>query len=123
MQQHSQLPRYRDHRALLSVLPSAFADALPKAPQIAILPEWSQNVLRTVHQRFPQIVQRWIVAALRKRKFFSLAEVNQAIAELLVRLNQRPFRKREDILCERAAQAAPPLDRQAGSLRVLGAPG
>jgi transposase len=41
-----------------------------------------------------QVVQRWIVAALRKRKFFSLAEVNQAIAELLVRLNERPFRKR-----------------------------
>ncbi len=41
-----------------------------------------------------QVVQRWIVAALRKRKFFSLAEVNEAIAELLVRLNQRPFRKR-----------------------------
>jgi transposase len=42
-----------------------------------------------------QVVQRWIVAALRKRKFFSLAEVNQAIAELLVRLNARPFRKRQ----------------------------
>jgi len=42
-----------------------------------------------------QVVQRWIVAALRKRKFFALDEVNQAIAELLVRLNQRPFRKRE----------------------------
>ena len=41
-----------------------------------------------------QVVQRWIVAALRKRKFFSLQEVNQAIAELLVRLNERPFRKR-----------------------------
>ena len=40
-----------------------------------------------------QVVQRWIVAALRKRKFFSLSEVNQAIAELLVRLNERPFRK------------------------------
>jgi transposase len=39
-------------------------------------------------------VQRWIVSALRKRKFFSLAEVNQAIGELLVRLNERPFRKR-----------------------------
>jgi transposase len=34
------------------------------------------------------------VAVLRKRKFFSLEEVNQAIAELLVRLNERPFRKR-----------------------------
>jgi len=42
-----------------------------------------------------QVVQRWIVAALRKRKFFSLAELNQAIQELLVRLNDRPFRKRE----------------------------
>ncbi len=41
-----------------------------------------------------QVVQRWVVAALRKRKFFSLEEVNQAIAELLVRLNERPFRKR-----------------------------
>ena len=42
-----------------------------------------------------QVVQRWIVAALRKRKFFSLEEANQAISELLVRLNQRSFRKRE----------------------------
>jgi len=42
-----------------------------------------------------QVVQRWIVAALRKRKFFSLEEVNHAISELLVRVNQRPFRKRE----------------------------
>src|SRR5438094_550483 len=41
-----------------------------------------------------QIVQRWIVAALRHRKFFSLAELNQAIRELLTKLNQRPFRKR-----------------------------
>ena len=42
-----------------------------------------------------QVVQRWIVAALRKRKFFSLEEVNQAIAGLLTRLNQRRFRKRK----------------------------
>jgi transposase len=42
-----------------------------------------------------QVVQRWIVAALRKRRFFSLEEANQAVAELLGRLNQRPFRKRE----------------------------
>jgi len=41
------------------------------------------------------VVERWILAALRKRKFFSLAEVNQAIQELLVRLNDRPFRRRE----------------------------
>jgi transposase len=39
------------------------------------------------------LVQRWIVAALRKRQFFSLAQVNEAIAELIGKLNQRPFRK------------------------------
>jgi transposase len=42
-----------------------------------------------------QVAQRWIVAALRHRKFFSLAELNAAIRELLVKLNQRPFKKRE----------------------------
>lgn len=41
------------------------------------------------------LVERWILAALRKRTFFSLGELNEAIAELLTRLNQRPFRKRE----------------------------
>jgi transposase len=41
------------------------------------------------------LVERWILAALRKRTFFSLGEVNEAIAELLTRLNERPFRKRE----------------------------
>src|SRR5579872_2731768 len=56
-----------------------------------------------------QVVQRWIVAALRKRKFFSLAEVNQAIAELLGRVNQRPFRKREGSRATLFAQ----LDRPA----------
>jgi hypothetical protein len=30
-----------------------------------------------------QIAQRWIVAALRHRKFFSLSELNSAICELL----------------------------------------
>jgi hypothetical protein len=43
-----------------------------------------------------QIAQRWIIAALRHRKFFSLADLNEAIAELLERLNARPFRKRPD---------------------------
>src|ERR1700746_2888703 len=42
-----------------------------------------------------QIVERWIIAALRHHKFFRLDEVNRAIRELLERLNQRPFRKRE----------------------------
>jgi len=42
-----------------------------------------------------QVAQRWIVAALRHRKFFSLAELNEAILELLDKLNHRPFRKKE----------------------------
>jgi transposase len=40
-----------------------------------------------------QLVQRWIVAVLRNQKFFSLAELNFAIGELLIRLNEKPFQK------------------------------
>ena len=40
-----------------------------------------------------QVVERWILAALRHRQCFSLAELNRAIGELLARLNRRPFRK------------------------------
>ena len=40
-----------------------------------------------------QVVERWILAALRNRTFFSLAELNAAIARLLERLNARAFRK------------------------------
>jgi len=42
-----------------------------------------------------QIAERWILAVLRHAKFFSLAELNRAIRELLDKLNQRPFKKRE----------------------------
>lgn len=38
------------------------------------------------------IVERWILARLRNRTFFSLAELNSAIAELLEELNNRPMR-------------------------------
>ena len=41
------------------------------------------------------VVERWILAALRHRKFSAVAELNEAIEELLERLNLRPFRKRE----------------------------
>ena len=40
-----------------------------------------------------QVVERWILAALRHRTFFSLAELNAAVSKLLDRLNTRPFRK------------------------------
>jgi len=41
------------------------------------------------------VVTRWILARLRKRTFFSLAELNAEIHRLLVDLNNRPFRKME----------------------------
>ena len=40
-----------------------------------------------------QIVQRFILAGLRKRTFFTLAEANAAIRERLILLNNRAFRK------------------------------
>ena len=39
------------------------------------------------------VVERWILARLRNRRFFSLIELNQAIPLLLVDLNQRAFKK------------------------------
>jgi hypothetical protein len=56
-----------------------------------------------------QLAERWIIAALRHRKFFSIEELNQAIRELRDRINQRPFRKREG---SRATQFAA-LDKPA----------
>ena len=40
-----------------------------------------------------QVVERWILARLRHHTFFSLAELNRAIAELLPALNERPFQE------------------------------
>lgn len=40
-----------------------------------------------------QVVERWILAALRDRTFFSLPELNEAIAILLEKLNSQPFQK------------------------------
>ena len=39
-----------------------------------------------------QVVQRWILARLRHRRVFSLAELNGAIRELVADLNARPMR-------------------------------
>jgi transposase len=39
------------------------------------------------------LVQRWILARLRNQRFFSLGELNAAIALLLADLNLRPFKK------------------------------
>ena len=39
------------------------------------------------------LVERWILARLRNRQFFSLGELDGAVAELIIELNQRPFKK------------------------------
>jgi transposase len=40
------------------------------------------------------IMERWIIGRLRNRRFYSLSELNEAIRELLVRLNEeRPIRR------------------------------
>ena len=41
------------------------------------------------------IVKCWILACLRHRQFFNLAELNEAIAQLLIKLNKRRFKKLE----------------------------
>jgi transposase len=50
------------------------------------------------------VVERWILARLRNRRFFSLVELNQAIAELVADLNARPMRRlgvsRRDLFLE-----------------------
>ena len=60
-----------------------------------------------------QLVQRWILAVLRNRIFFSLDELNQAIALLLIKLNAKPFRKisgsRESLFAELDKPALAPL--------------
>ena len=40
-----------------------------------------------------QYVQNWLLAQLRNIKFFTLSDLNKKINELLIRLNQRPFKK------------------------------
>src|SRR6201993_2463279 len=59
------------------------------------------------------VVERWILARLRNRRFFSLAELNQAIAELVADLNTRPMRRlgvsRRDLFLELDSPALKPL--------------
>lgn len=40
-----------------------------------------------------QIVERWLLARLRKRQFFTLEELNDALRALLTFLNDKPFQK------------------------------
>ena len=61
---------------------------------VAVIPAW---VGKPKHKAKVEsgvlLVERWILAALRNRTFFSLSRLNEAIAQLLKRLNNRPFKK------------------------------
>jgi transposase len=63
-----------------------------------------------------QVVERWILARLRHHTFFSLRELNTAIAALLVDLNQRPFKKlpgsRQSLFASLDRPALQPLPAQ-----------
>jgi len=41
------------------------------------------------------VAERWILAALRRQTFFSIGAASAAVSELLTRMNDRPFKKRE----------------------------
>lgn len=61
-----------------------------------------------------QLVTRWILAKLRKRTFFDLAELNRAIRLLLEELNTRPFKNgrpgsRKDLFLSQEKAALSPL--------------
>jgi len=55
-----------------------------------------------------QIVERWIMMRLRHHTFFSLAELNQAIRELLIDLNERPFKQIPGNRCQAFEQLDKP---------------
>jgi len=59
------------------------------------------------------VVERWILARLRHRRFFSLAELNEAIAGLVTDLDARPMRRlgvsRRDLFLELDRPALKPL--------------
>lgn len=52
------------------------------------------------------------MARLRKRRFFSLAELNRAITELLRWLNERPFKKLEGSRAKLFAELERPALRE-----------
>ena len=62
------------------------------------------------------IAERWILAALRHHVFFSLGEVNAAVAGLLTRLNDHPFKKlpgcRRDVFERMERPVLKPLPEQ-----------
>ena len=62
---------------------------------LAVIPARSRKPKdKAVVESAVQVVERWILARLRNRSFFSLAELNDAIGPLLREFNGRSFQKR-----------------------------
>ena len=63
-----------------------------------------------------QVITRWVLARLRHRSFHSVTEVDEAIAQLLPSVNDRPFQKlpgsRASVFAELDAPALAPLPLQ-----------
>ncbi|HTW09386.1 MAG TPA: IS21 family transposase, partial [Acidimicrobiales bacterium] len=66
------------------------------------------------------VVERWVLAPLRHRQFFSLAELNKAIRQKVAELNERAFRgeptSRRDLFEELERPALKPLPAKAYEL-------
>jgi transposase len=66
------------------------------------------------------VVERWVLAPLRKRQFFSVGELNRAINEKVAELVERPFRgeptSRRELFEELERPALKPLPAQAYEL-------
>ena len=72
----------RSYQELAEYYGTAIVPARVRKPQDKSLAEASVRFAET-----------WIIAALRDRKFFSIREANEAIAEKLEELNNRPFQR------------------------------
>lgn len=74
----------RSYREMADYYNTVIIPARPRKPRDKAAAEGSVRVMET-----------WILASLRNRKFFSFEELNTAIHEKLAVLNEKPFQKRK----------------------------
>lgn len=66
-----------------------------------------------------QVVERWILARLRHWQFFSVAELDAAVAQLLPALNERAFKKLPGSRCDAFARLDAPYLRPLPATRFV----
>ena len=70
-----------------------------------------------------QVVERWVIAPLRNRRFFSLGELNRAVRERVDEINRRCFRgmptSRQDLFEEVERAALHPLPPQRYEVQTI----